>query len=295
MFNRKNKLVSKYFIGNEISFTKNLKEFLETQCVDQQTAEESEYYIRLDFKASILASYSIFNGGEVETDSNWLTRLNADSFVGSEFNMEFSEHKHSFLVKTEKGHSFVGGRPVEDLILPVIPKYGVVQYLGFLSNMELGFSWLPESLHIVCPLYHESNKVWMDYSNSKQPEIINSVDIYSIVDSFIPESKIYFKKQCFVFEETKEVNLIRMDTIGNAGIPFWTQYPEIPTCPKTGLTMKFLFSIRHPSIPTDWHNLKDLDDYDKKSFDEMDIWGDGELYIFFEPISKIMCCVFQTT
>lgn len=60
--------------------------------------------------------------------------------------------------------------------------------------------------------------------------------------------------------------------------------------------MKFLCQLTSNSgVETEKTTINPKDDWYKKYFDNMNFWGDGDLYIFFEPESKIACFLIQNT
>lgn len=86
--------------------------------------------------------------------------------------------------------------------------------------------------------------------------------------------------------------------IGHTAVPNWIQYPDIPTCPKSNKTMKLLCQLTYDGvddIKTKLTNVKPEDEWYKQYFENMNFWGDGDLYIFFEPESKVMCFIIQHT
>lgn len=94
---------------------------------------------------------------------------------------------------------------------------------------------------------------------------------------------------------TKEDSEIGYE-IGFSGIPNWIQFSDIPRCPKTQKTMRFLCQVQsNDKITTNKTNIKPVNEWYKKHFESMNFWGDGDLYVFFEPESKIACYIIQKT
>ena len=107
------------------------------------------------------------------------------------------------------------------------------------------------------------------------------------------DSEIVFEK---VYINTQKVNTIDIG-IGHTGVPNWIQYPDIPSCPKSGKTMRFLLQLTLDGldIPTKKTNVHPEKEWYKQYFDHMNFWGDGNLFIFFEPESKVACFMIQNT
>lgn len=61
--------------------------------------------------------------------------------------------------------------------------------------------------------------------------------------------------------------------------------------------MKLLCQLTYDGIDikTKRTNIQPKDEWYKQYFEKMNFWGDGDLYIFFEPESKIMCFIIQHT
>ena len=59
--------------------------------------------------------------------------------------------------------------------------------------------------------------------------------------------------------------------------------------------MRFVCQISYPGIPVTRTNIVPKNEYDKYHIQEMDFWGGGELFVFFEPETKIACYIVQNT
>ena len=60
--------------------------------------------------------------------------------------------------------------------------------------------------------------------------------------------------------------------------------------------MRFLCQLQSSDdIKTKETNIKPEDDWYKQYFEKMNFWGDGDLFVFFHPESKIACYMIQNT
>mgnify|MGYP001626680375 FL=1 len=102
---------------------------------------------------------------------------------------------------------------------------------------------LPFDINLICPIFLDIDKVWVDYSNPNQPLVINKEEIdttSTAYKSLKKDSFIKYNTTHFRMDYTEEFPYV----FGHAGIPEWIQYPDIPRCPKTKETMKFLCQLK---------------------------------------------------
>lgn len=185
-----------------------------------------------------------------------------------------------------------------------VPKYfeipknncpGSFQYLGKISKNSIGFSWLPHDIDLICPIYMDIDTVWLDYSDHNAPTIINLEEVNTLTsaygdlmeDSFIEYEKVPFS----VIKGTQ----LAFD-LGHSGLPNWIQFSDIPRCPRTHKTMRFLCQLYSSDLVlTSKTNIEPESEWYKQYFDKMNFWGDGDLFVFFEPDSKVACYIIQNT
>ncbi|MBW1658210.1 hypothetical protein [Flavobacterium quisquiliarum] len=165
------------------------------------------------------------------------------------------------------------------------------QYLGFINNEDDNFKWLPFKIHLTCPLYLNFEEIFLDYSDHTFPVILNLEDVETCETSFNEvkkDSVIIFEEQRFDFKKSVEYS-------GNidSGMPNWMQGQYIPTCPKSGRKMKFLCQL-HNGSKMKSSTIVPENDWNKNYFEELNFCG-GDLYVFFEPISKVACYFIQYT
>jgi len=86
------------------------------------------------------------------------------------------------------------------------------------------------------------DKVWLDYSVPNSPTIMNLVevnDLSTAYDDLKKDSFIEFEKVHFSVNEGTQLGF----ELGHSGLPNWIQDSEIPRCPRTNKTMRFLCQL----------------------------------------------------
>lgn len=167
------------------------------------------------------------------------------------------------------------------------------QYLGYIDNQDKNFSWLPFKIHLTCPIYLNIGNVFLDYTNQNKPTIINREEVKnadtSYDDDLNQNSEIVFNEMKISFIEDVEFSVT-----GHSGIPNWIQYPDIPICPKSKKRMKFLCQL-NGGVTAKRTNVEPKDEWYRHYYEELNFWGDGDLFVFFEPTSKVACYFIQNT
>lgn len=215
-------------------------------------------------------------------------------------NKLFNRGKMYEIIFDESGKHQLGGNVPEDFEIPKNEFKGSFQYLGFISNSDEIFSWLPFKLNLICPIYLNFDFVYLDYENPNQPKLIypeNNSDIGTEYETLNTDSIVIYEAKKIRFEEfggvTEENEL---DNIGFAGKPHWTQDNEVPVCPKTNKKMKFVCQLTSWSeLKTKFTNVVCDSKYEQGLFEKMNFWDDGDLYIFIQPESKVVCYFIQNT
>jgi hypothetical protein len=190
--------------------------------------------------------------------------------------------------ESSRGKHQLGGDVPKGFTLPVCNTAVPFQYLGFIDNKGKIFDWLPFKLHLTSPIYLNVMNVFLDYTDPMSPVVINREDLEEADtshDELKKDSVIVFDSARFDFIED-----IEFGVSGHAGIPQWIQASDIPRCPKSGTRMKFVCQLRD-GVEVKRSNVVDPDNY----FKEMEFWGDGDLFVFFEPSSKVACYFIQNT
>lgn len=201
------------------------------------------------------------------------------------------------LVRDNEGKHQIGGDTPADFEIPKNEFISNFQYLGFIDNSDKLFSWIPFRVNLICPIYLNIEKVYLDYSNPNKPTIISPEDTASMTteyDDLTLDSVIVFEETRVNAEPKKEID--EFNCIGVAGSPDWLQSADTPRCPKSNNKMKFLCQLMSfGNIKSKFTNVKAQDDYYQSYFEKMNFWGDGNLYIFIEPTHRTVCYFIQNT
>ncbi|GAB5564142.1 MAG: hypothetical protein Wins2KO_12050 [Winogradskyella sp.] len=278
-----------YLAGWEVEFNgdEQCQKFLKTQVVDKKTANNVWASIDLVFK----------NGKLVKAYDNEEGKRTVRELNEKEIGLEFQTLKPNQIfrfVEVDTSKSYLGGDIPDEFKMPDLELKAPFQYLGKLSNTEEAFNWLPSDIHLIAPLYLDIDKVFVDYSDPLHPKILNKEeleDTESSYDEIKPNSELIYEKVFITMEKTFD-----FDNMAFSGVPNWIQNPEIPTCPKSKKTMKFLCQLTDAlNVKTKTTSISPKDDWSKLYYERMNFWGDGDLYIFFEPESKVACFFIQHT
>ncbi len=210
------------------------------------------------------------------------------------FDRIFKRSKMFYEFKRDvKGKHQIGGDTPTDFKMPESKFMTEFQYLGCIDNSDEIFSWLPFKVHLICPIYLDIEKVFLDYSNPQSPFLISPEDSESVTcayDDLDRDSVIVYESVNVKLEQVESID--EFACIGTAGQPEWLQNEEIPTCPKSGRKMQFLCNLMtYGDIKTRFTNI--ISPY--PDFDQMTFWGDGNLYVFIEPREKTVCYFIQNT
>jgi hypothetical protein len=250
--------------------------FLATQVTDRETFEYNDSGMELIFENKKLKKVYEYDDGKRKLRKK-LKGEKAIAYPKLEPNPALT------VEDSTDGVHRLGGEVPKKFRLPQCESAVPFQYLGFIDNRDPHFSWLPFGLHLTHAIYLDVQEVFLDYTDPLRPSIINKEDVETTGtahDELDSKSEIIFEEQKF--------NFVRdYDFYGSgAGIPRWIQNPNIPTCPKSGKRMKFVCQFSGgPPIK-------------KKNFEsdyitEMEFWGHGDLYVFFQPESKVACYFIQ--
>lgn len=153
---------------------------------------------------------------------------------------------------------------------------------------------------MICPIFTDFEYIFLDYTNPNEPKIIspvNTSEITSAYDELKKDSYIIYHKENFSLKEFKGINDDNeFDVVAVAGKPHWSQFPNEPVLPKSNKKMKFVCQLMsNGPIKVKEKNFKSDDEYYEKIFSELNFWCDGDLKIFFDPDSKIVCYFIQNT
>lgn len=268
--------------------------FIETQNLSLQDLEHFDSGLQLVFKDEQLSK--AFEFYELtENGFDWQEKDLKPNEVGLEFR-EFQSNRFIQLEENPKGINQLGGKPPKELKFPNTKCVVPFQYLGFIDNTDPSFKWLPFKLNLICPIYLNFRTLYIDYSSPNAPKVINLDDIESFETSFADELNENSIIEYDAIKFSSVPNVINWkNLIGSGGIPNWIQYPDIPTCPRSGKRMKFLVQLSKGPKTKYIQNVNLENESLAKYFENMNFWGDGELYVFFEPSSKTVCYLIQNT
>lgn len=212
----------------------------------------------------------------------------------------FKMEKMYEIIFDENGKHQLGGKAPENFIIPKNEFKCNFQYLGFIDNNDELFSWLPNKLNLICPIYLDIENVYLDYENPNEPKIIypkNTSEIGTAYDTIDLNSIVIYESKKISFKEFGGVTEDNeLENIGFTGKPHWTQSKNIPLCPKTNKKMKFVCQLTSWSeLKTEYTNVVADGDYEQNLFSKMNFWDDGDLYVFMNPESKTVCYFIQNT
>ncbi|QCE40053.1 hypothetical protein [Psychroserpens sp. NJDZ02] len=286
----KPKLKKQYLAGWEVNLDgkEHCLSFIETQITDKQTAESMYSHIILTYDENNFLEFAE-SRDEDENNEELIIRDDQIKYRDLRINKIFN------FEKAKNGENWIGGNIPSDFLIPKNTCPGSFQYLGKLSKESKAYDWLPFDINLICPIYLDLDKIWLDYSEPNSPKILNIEEVNSLstaYDDLNADSFIEYEQVRFTTKEDKAIGY----EIGFSGIPNWIQYSDIPKCPKTQKTMRFLCQLQSSDeIKTKETNIKPTDEWYKQYFEKMNFWGDGDLFVFFEPESKIACYMIQNT
>jgi hypothetical protein len=280
--------------------SKQCQAFLLTQAVDEETAMNLPDYIHLTYDDNdLLEDAKIYSEGELETNENLIKFLQAENAIGKLKYHNLQIHTSYDLIADKNGLHQIGGEFPANFIVPKSNLVVPFQYIGLIDNKDAAFRWLPFNLHLICPIYLNFDFLFLDYTNPLEPLIINKEKVEEYKSSYEndldSQSEIVFNEVRFSTQRTFDYGF----GVGNAGVAKWIQHPDIPRCPKTNAVMKFLCQFGSgfgdDGVMTKRSNILPKDEYYKKYYEKLNFWGDGELFVFFEPTSKVACYFIQNT
>lgn len=290
---RKNHLIENgnlqtiYLLGWEVKLNGDRRcyDFLKTQRTSKTNTKKFYPSLELLFKDNkLVRAYELDEGERQEKN-----------LEDEEIGLEYEDFPINPILKFEddqNGIHQLGGKKPNDVAFPENNCKVPFQYLGFISNQDENLKWLPTKIHLMCPIFLNIDKVYLDHSNPKQPVLINRNELEQVMteyDELNENSIIEYKERKFNFIPSDEIDLPM-----SGGVPSWIQYPDIPHCPKSGKTMKFLCQITD-GVDTLNSNVIPKNEFCKRYFDTLNFWCDGEIFIFVEPEEKTVCYLIQNT
>jgi len=268
-----------FLIWDEISINgdEDCEAFLRTNRISEENAKKLDVSFELVYHENKL----------IEIYERTNVRL-PHSPDGLEYK-EYPIHQILRISCNQNGKHQLGGKLPSEMNFPENNCKVPFQYLGYINHLDENFDWLESTIHLMCPIYLNIDKVFLDYSNSSKPILLNKneVEICGTVYDGLNEKTI-------VEFESRKFDLIPSDEYswGQSGAPLFLQSTNIPKCPKSGKFMRFLCQM---SGGTSVSNAKLKEDYLNKYVGDLNFWGDGNLYVFVEPNEKTICYFIQIT
>ena len=207
------------------------------------------------------------------------------------------------IILNSKGKHFIGGKADSKVKIPKLETSPVI-YFGYISKSEKHLPILDFDLHLICPLFLDlQDPIFFDYTNPLKPIIIreNVSSNFDILFDNIPSSAyIEYEKMNFCFDNPMPTKMkigvhefeMVPGEIGHCEPANWIQDENVPTCPINGKPMKFLFQLGGVD---ECKTVKGQEILDKEYLDSYLNFGDGFLYIFYEPESKVIAYLNQIT
>lgn len=283
-----------YISGWGVTFNDSFpcKDYLNTHGVTKDIALQLNAVMQLTFKNDILDTVKDFECGEL---------------VGNR-DLHFSEkgfpyrniplYQYYSLFEDNNGKHQLGGKPDSTFKMPDAILDSPFIYLGYIKNDNDIFGWIDtEIIHLVCPIFLSFTKLLLSMSNPLSPKTLACTIAYQ-EDQHNPltkDSNIEYQPVRFNAETNFDKWYISDEGLGNAGIPEWIQDSDIP-----GLgtdTMRFLCQLKsNKDIQAIHHNINLANyPYNPENFTSLNFWGDGDLYVFYDPVQKIISYQIQNS
>lgn len=199
-------------------------------------------------------------------------------------NIKWPIRRIFFLNRDPQGRHRLGGLPPQGLILPTSDALETCfQFIGMLDGTDPYFEWLgvPE-LPLIYPLYEHNEGIFLDWSDLMRPIILNP---QTFSDDWMDPEETGWEE--VLFDEVRySVGGLYAEDAPIGGVPIWLQEPAIPVCPRSDKPMRFVCAI--PSNKAvrimqghEGENLPFADEF-------LCFADEGTLYIFYQPLTKIM-------
>lgn len=254
--------------------TEEMHEILSQSRIDQSAAENMEGAMMVLYRDDMAFEMVWIEEGNYLDTVKVRYKNNPISYKDYALNI------YKTMIESEDGLHQLGGQPPENFRIPqtITPTPGI--YLGYLNCQEeqsLRWSKLGHA-HFVCPIHSDFDIIYLDYSNHLEPIYMFPEKLRKLTtayDEIKPNDEIILN-EIKVTTTKLSIDLIHEDLVlGNIGSPAWVQHKRIPKCPKSGRFMRFLAALET--------NMA------------VDFWGDGVLFIFYEPVTRVMAYYIQIT
>jgi len=289
MFNKTQFLIGG---GFPTDTSENFEHYISMYIVSKSDAIKEDVYTELKYNwKSALAAVKTSAWGEYEDISSEVEALKKNGILG-EFMMPDLQPNafHHFIENTEGLHR-LGGEIPHELTIPENTCPNSLQYVGKISCSDSVFEWLPFDLHLICPIYLGFDKLWLDMKDPLKPKIINKEELAkAYTDNILkPNTSVVFEKKHFSLKKEKGSGY----GMGFSGVPRWTKNELPPICPESNQMLRFVCQLNsNAGVKTRSFELNDqLEEPDLYLgyFKEMAFAVDQQLYVFFQPETKIAC------
>jgi hypothetical protein len=263
--------------------------------IDKKTAESLEGAMKVVYKNGVAKEIIYIEEGEYEEPDEVRFQTEPIKFV------DYPENIYKTIIIDPDGKQIIGGEIPNDFEIPKSKCKAPFIYLGSLnSQIEESLRWIELNLfHLICPIHADMEIIYIDYTNPNKPEIINLEEVNKLstpFDDLNSDDKITFKATNCSFKKMKLDHIYESQIVGNIGSPLWVQNELIPRCPKTSKPMKFLVSLESNTfIETSNSTVKISDKSMERYINSFNFWGDGVLFVFYSPESKIAAYYIQNT
>lgn len=278
-----------YLLGWEVHLNgdEQCLHFIATQATDKDSILQSDMNLELVFENDRLARVYEYKDGQAT-----MRPLQPDE-AGMPYPEGIETNQQYRLEPSIDGPHQMGGELPTDFQFPEHQCAVSFQYLGYISDKAAEFRWLPFTLHLACPIYLNFDYMFLDYTDALHPVLLNKEAVERVGTCFEadlhPHSEIVFEAMPFQF-----IPIHSEGGMGHAGIPNWMQFPKIPVCPKSGERMRFVCQLNH-GVKTQRSNLTAVNTRMNEYYSALIFGGDGDLYVFFEPTSRVACYFIQST
>ncbi len=269
--------------------------FASMQRIPRQDAYLLNSFMRASFGADgLLEKVDLVLEGEPETGAfrEW---LNCDDAIGILKQPDAATSPIYALQKHMLGRHLVGGAPTS-FTIPSSPLRFGLQYIGSISMKDPLFSWIGFDFNLVAPLtvqYFE--KCWIDYSNPAAPvfcDFNTDFDEFGDFDDVDPQG--FFVTYKSMRWSATPLSRSNEKYLGTSGAPLWVQAPDFPIHPDTGKPLKFVLQIESMTTTLAESSIGS-DDYVFSHLEFLAFWGDGTLYVFLDPETRLACYLIQNT
>lgn len=221
----------------------------------------------------------------------------ADKALGKLIIPELPPLKATGLKADENGPHHLGGAAPEGFLPAKTGFPNDTQYIGTLMPGDPGMAQIREPLHICVPLFDDFNGVVLDYSDPLKPvpaapENWKQTYIGSSYGRVSYPEGVVFRQQHFVSTGDVQGDDPRAE-VGTCVLPEFVQSPAFLTSPVTGKLLPFLCQIKTGVTKLAEDVVLTCETYEISPY--LNFWGDGVLFLFWEPETRQLGILTQNT